>query len=709
MKIAIYADLNYNLIDGSAIWMTSLVKVISGISGLVIHLYLKRPIESSINIEEIFSLRNVFLHLPKLEIGKRELDSIQAINQISLDDHEENYDAFILRGKNLCFEAARHQELNGRIWAYFTDIPIDKNIAPEDVKVFSAIIDASKYLLIQTPMLAEHVLNNFQNAAKKIRSLPPMVPSPIHRKIDGDSQLGFRVIYSGQFKREYASLEMLRIFRKVSAVIPAIEFHIYGEKIHANPDDLIFKKSLLSSLEKSSNLIWHKGVTRQEVLSSLSYAHIGWAWRLDSLEQKTLEISTKLLEYCSYGVPPIMARNKINEDVFGSDYPLFANSEEEALQKLIYAGSNKLFLADLKNTVKKIGRSYQFSSIRESCIKPLLKGDLTLPQRVLTVVGHDLKFIESLTPNFEKKFQIAKNLWWNHKNHDVYESTRVAEYSDVIFCEWFLGNAVWHSQNKHKKTRLIVRFHRQELETEYPLMANMDEIDAVIVVSEHTRRDAVLKFNWEKFQHKINVIDNGINVNYFGRTKYLSSEFNIGMVGIVPKMKRIDLALDLLELCKKKDSRFKLFIKGGLPDDYQWLKNRPDEMAYYNHQFSRIKNTPSLKDSVVMEGWGVNMGDWYRNIGHILSVSDFEGTHQAVAEGGASGAIPYLLPWDGGDEVYGEKWVYPSLNEISEAILRYSISRKDYLIASDEIKNQITTRFSNLIVSKKLLDLLDKL
>ena len=46
------------------------------------------------------------------------------------------------------------------------------------------------------------------------------------------------------------------------------------------------------------------------------------------------------------------------------------------------------------------------------------------------------------------------------------------------------------------------------------------------------------------------------------------------MVGMVPKSKRLDRAIQLLELLLEKDEFYELHIAGKGPDDYPWLMKR---------------------------------------------------------------------------------------------------------------------------------------
>lgn len=51
LKVLIYADVDMNLIDGSSIWVTSLISVLTRSNDIKITLLLKRPIIRSILVD----------------------------------------------------------------------------------------------------------------------------------------------------------------------------------------------------------------------------------------------------------------------------------------------------------------------------------------------------------------------------------------------------------------------------------------------------------------------------------------------------------------------------------------------------------------------------------------------------------------------------------------------------------------------------------
>ena len=146
------------------------------------------------------------------------------------------------------------------------------------------------------------------------------------------------------------------------------------------------------------------------------------------------------------------------------------------------------------------------------------------------------------------------------------------------------------------------------------------------------------------------------------------------MLGSVPRLKRLDRALDILKIVRLKEPRFNLRIKGKLPEDYPWMLKREEEMSWYQAQFDRIESDPVLNGHVYFDEWGHDVPQWLKKINYILSVSDYEGSHQAVAEGAASGAFPTILKWDGADQIYPSDWCFDNLESVAQAILKQSIT-----------------------------------
>lgn len=290
--------------------------------------------------------------------------------------------------------------------------------------------------------------------------------------------------------------------------------------------------------------------------------------------------------------------------------------------------------------------------------------------KTILVAGHDLKFATGLIEHLKAAgHRVLIDQWHGHNQHDAEASLELVQQADVVFAEWGLGNAVWYSQHVRDDQRLIVRVHRQELQLPYLRRIKHDRVEAFLFVGELVKLAAITSHGVP--ESKAAVVPNFVDVEGLALPKHPGAEHTLGMVGIVPQMKRIDLAVDLLKQVKDEDERFALRIKGKQPHDYPWMQQRPDELAYYERVYREIETlNEAHPGSVIFDPHGDDMAEWYRNIGFAISVSDYESFHFTVADGAASGAVPVTLAWGGAEYLYPQSWIEPSVKEMAAAILR---------------------------------------
>ena len=301
--------------------------------------------------------------------------------------------------------------------------------------------------------------------------------------------------------------------------------------------------------------------------------------------------------------------------------------------------------------------------------------------------GHNLHFIEGLIVRFSRDgHTILQDQWKGHTIHDEEKSHSLLEKADIIICEWALGNSVWYSNHKKSNQRLFIRFHRQEIETEFPHNIIWDAVDKMIFVSSIFQQKAIERYSIPP--NKTAFIPNYVDTSKFGLSKSSNSRHTIGMLGIVPRLKRLDRALDILKIVRTKEPRFNLRVKGKLPEDYPWMLKREEEMNWYQEQFNRIESDPILNGHVHFDEWGPDVPQWFTKINHILSVSDFEAFHLAIAEGAASGAVPTVIKWEGAEQFYPSDWCYDDLESAAQAILDRSSTSQNGLKWSHTIRKR---------------------
>lgn len=325
------------------------------------------------------------------------------------------------------------------------------------------------------------------------------------------------------------------------------------------------------------------------------------------------------------------------------------------------------------------------------------------PQTVL-VAGHDLKFAQGIIMELKGQgHNVLVDQWAGHAQHDEELSRKLLLEADVVFCEWTLGNAVWYADNVSPQQRLVTRLHSQELFTAYLKMLKHDRVDQIMVVGQHIADIAVRDHGIP--ESKLAVIPNSVQIPQLAKPKDDAARYRIGLVGIVPAQKHLDRALDLVSNLRKVDSRYTLAIKGKRPEDYSWMAQRPEEMAYYEEQYDRMRSDPNLVGAVTFDGFGDDMTEWYQEIGVVLSVSDFESFHLTIADGAAHGALPLVLAWPGSDQIYPASWLSASIKEMATKLCRANESRFAYDQVVNDASEYVTMSFS----SKKVLPLMTEL
>ncbi len=290
----------------------------------------------------------------------------------------------------------------------------------------------------------------------------------------------------------------------------------------------------------------------------------------------------------------------------------------------------------------------------------------------VVIAGHDLKFFNQLVQYFrlQPDLEVRLDQWAALGEHDEAASRELAEWADVVVCEWCGPNAVWYSRHKRRSARLLVRLHRFELNSPYPAQVKIGNVDTVICVSDYYTRLTREKTGWPAA--KIVTVPNALDVPQFDRPKLEGARFNLGMISMVDMRKRVDLALDVLEELRRDDDRYQLFIKSRMPWELWWVWQHQEQRKHYFDAFRRVQRSPLLRGAVVFDDGGPDVPAWLRRIGFILSTSDDESFHMAPAEGMASRAVPVIRHWPGAETIYDTRWIRENPAEMAEAIVALS-------------------------------------
>jgi len=324
----------------------------------------------------------------------------------------------------------------------------------------------------------------------------------------------------------------------------------------------------------------------------------------------------------------------------------------------------------------------------------------------VVIAGHDLGFITGIVEYLRLLTGVEVRV--DHvpvfANHDQARSRELIAWADVAVCEWCSPVAIWYSRNKRASQRLIVRLHRMELYTDWPSQVAINNVDQVVCVSPHYAQLTREATGWPRA--KVVCIPNYVDCDLFDRPKLVSARYHLGFIGVVPMRKRLDLALDIVERLRRRDARYRLFVKTKMFWEYPWNWNKPEERAHAADLMRRIQSSALLGEGVVFDDFGADVAAWLRKIGFVLSTSDDESFHLAPAEGMASGAVPVVRNWPGVHTIYDSRWIHPDVDTMADAVAELvefgrwdeaSAFAKRQVRASIDI-GQVCERFAEVLI-----------
>lgn len=721
LRALVYGDVDLNLIDGSAVWAQSTVQALSR-AGCRTRLVLKAPVVTGRLTDPLAGLPGVTVVRPYEERlvpgqGAHPLSPHQASRLLARLDAGEPCDLLVLRGRRLVKQIVADGAFDGRIWAYLTDIPQSPAEMTEEARAdLVRIAEASRQLLCQTEELRCFLEAWVPEACGRAVLSPPAVPGPGLAVPDRDGpHTPVRLVYTGKFAPRWNTLPMTRLPALLAERGVRAELHTVGDKIHQDAAHPGFDTAMAEALRTTPEVVHHGGVPREEAMRIAADCDLGLGWRDSSLDA-SLELSTKVLEFGSLGLPVVLNRTPAHEALLGADYPLFvpgaatlmdaADAVRTAVQD---AGARRLAAdrctrAARQYTMEAAATRWRGHLDRAFPAAPAAVTGRGRPLRV-GVAGHDLKFLTRLLDHLRALpgLDVRVDAWPALARHDPAESRRLAEWADVVVVEWCGPAAVWYSRHKRRGSRLIVRLHRFELDAGYPQQVDIDAVDRVVCVSPHYARATRERTGWPA--SKIVTIGNWVDVDQLDRPKAPGARHRLGMIGIAPSRKRLDLGLDVLEALRAHDRRWHLSVKSKPPWEYWWIWNKPEERAHYDAVLRRIQTSPLLEGAVVFDRFGPDVPGWLRRIGHVLSTSDDESFHLAPAEGMASGAVPALLPWPGADEIYDRRWIHQDPQAMAAAVAALS-EQEDWRDAGEVARGQVREGFSLERVAKDWTELL---
>lgn len=700
LRILLYGDIDLNFMDGSAVWLTSIAPVLSLNPHIQVDLLLKAKEQNDRLTDALKNKPNLrliqpFEAFPAMPFQQpTRLKVEEAVEIMAKLNREKPYDLVIVRGFDLVREVMKYEEFRHITVPYLTDFKHDERSTREEREDLTRVYNHFDHLFLQTKETKQAFIDLIKVDGEKIRLLYPMVPES--ESIPTFRNKHHRLIYSGKFHEDWHTEEIISATKKLVDMDSRIHTQIVGDKFQERLREKETQLRIKKAFNEEESIDWVGAVSREKCQELIEEADVGISWRSASLDNDdSVELSSKLLEYGRLGKPALVRKTKMHADLLGADYPLFVDTEADFIQKTEAVLNDETLYLKAATMMFEASQYFTFQAAYNR-LKDFIWSFEKRKKRIV-FAGHDLKFATMIMKHFEEHpdFEVMTDVWQSHEKHSEKHSKACVEWADIIFCEWGLGNAVWYSKHKQPHQELIVRMHFQEKDLKFPRLMNIENINKIIVITPYMMEEFQRIFKIPR--HKMVYIDNLLDAEKFDLPKKDGKEFRLGICGILPARKRVDLAVDLFEQLWQQDHRYQLSIKSKHPKDVSWLMAREKERTYYDGVFERIEQAP-WKDNVIFEPHGDDVNEWMSTIGYLLSPSDYEGSHVSVSEAMASGAVPIIRSWKGADTVYPEMYIVDSLDDAVYSVEQNGFTPEEMLGR----KNFATNKFDRKRIVREI-------
>ena len=683
MKIAVLAEQNFNLIDGSTIWLLNVCKLLALQPDLDVTLLLSHPLTDRVLADEVPD--NIRIVDPAEMAGQAQSGaeklSVETI-LATLSDWEQRagrFDRIFVRGTAYLEELLSSREVAPRLIGYAPSAIPD--LAQDEAEWVRQGRATRMPLVVQSDTAKTALESLSDYPANVVHVVPPIVFQSDTKQEDLRRPERSVLCYSGKIDLHYGMDWLLDICAGVGGTPGLAVSLIAGKDTYRPRFRAFFKRmdrfraDLAAGAITGVDLVTN--VPHAEAKARMGRADFAYCLRHDRYDD-VIEISTKIVEFCTLGVAPILNDNALNRALFGADYPYYIDIAREDIPARvleILATKNSPDHARARAAIARIADGFAAEALSDR-LATAIRGrpeDLALTERArhVMIATHEPKFLRQFSDYLRGDALVS--MGWQYWASTTKPKSKlvVPDSVDTVLCEWCCENAVWHSQNKREGTRLIIRLHRFEAFRDFPERVNWGAVDALIVVSEHFRDLMATRFGVDPAI--IHVLPQYIDWDALQRPKLAQAQFTCGLVGINPfDHKRFDRAIDFFAALHRTDPRYTLAVRSVMPWEIDWVwNNREEDRSRFEAVFERIFSDPGLATAVRFDLPGSDMEEWYRGIGTILSSSDTEGCHTSVLEGMAAGCYPVVHDWPGAQGLFAP-FVHADMTDAIEGLRAFA-------------------------------------
>ncbi len=309
--------------------------------------------------------------------------------------------------------------------------------------------------------------------------------------------------------------------------------------------------------------------------------------------------------------------------------------------------------------------------------------------KTITVVagdGDNFTFVKPVMDYLSKKGFIIKTYLAREINDKNIKN--ILNQSDLIWYEWGNGPVVEMS-NLYKSCPAICRVHRYEAYQEPISKINWYNINKLIMVNK-SFVDVITK-NWDMnllYKTDVEIIPNPVSSK--GQFKERKNNFNIAHISRFHNDKNPILMIQILQKLVAIDSRYKVFMIGGIQDQQLY------------EQCIELVDHLGLKDNFVYQGVIKNVDEWLEDKSFLLSTSLVESQGLAIMEAMYMGIKPVIHNGLGLIHTYPQNLLFNTADEAVRLITELEYDSYSYKLLVEE-------KFSDKVVLPKIEKLINDL
>lgn len=351
----------------------------------------------------------------------------------------------------------------------------------------------------------------------------------------------------------------------------------------------------------------------------------------------------------------LLSALNIDSKNFDLNYNLAYVCEQKEEYSLAFKHYNKALEACNSQFVKE-----EISTILEN-IKIKEPNVTKQKKRIVFFDKGDDKFIWDIINELSNEYETKHIRVTNYKHID-----EGMEWADICWFEWCDELIAYGSRHKLvSEKKIICRLHRYEALTYYPKDVQWENVDKLIIVTEHLKKFLIAQLPDIVMKVDIVTINNGINLDKY-ELKERKSGFNIAYVGYIHQRKNPFLLLQIISQLVKINNRYKLYVAGQFQDALIEL--------YWNYQVEKM----GLQNNVIFQGWQDNINRWLQDKNYILSTSIHESFGYGIAEAMTRGIKPIIHDFVFSEEIWDKKYLFNTIDEAIKMITDKKYNSKEY-------------------------------